>query len=117
MNRRQLEEEQRKKLMQERFEQDQEQKKILLQQMLEQKQKGVHQTSYNISYNDLKSLLRERIHLTQKEQMELWTRFMPQIGLTNSGLVWKLVEENDCKSFNDLRIILQNTVRNGYQRS
>jgi hypothetical protein len=103
-----LEERQREKLMQEMIEQEQERKKQLLQQMLDQKGQNGNQASINLTYGELKTLLRERIHLTQKEQMELWTRFMPQLGLGNSSRVWELVVENNCQSFNDLRIILQN---------
>ena len=79
--------------------------------MLEQKNQTSNQAAINLSYGELKTLLRERIHLTQKEQMELWTRFMPQLGLGNSSRVWELVVENNCQSFNELRIILQNVIR------
>ncbi|EKN65946.1 competence protein CoiA-like family [Neobacillus bataviensis LMG 21833] len=103
---RKFEERQREKLRQEMIEQEQEREKQLLQQMLEQKQQTRNQTAINLSYGELKTLLRERIHLTQKEQMELWTRFMPQLGFGNSSRVWELVVENNCQSFNDLRIIL-----------
>lgn len=93
---RKLEEEERKKLLQQIFQQRQQQIKI----------------NKNLSYADLKSLLRERIHLKQQEQMELWTHFMPQIGFNNSSIVWDLVEEHNCTSFNELRIVLRNHLRN-----
>lgn len=106
-----IEAEQREKSRLEIIEQEPERKKQLLQQVLEQKQQTSKQSAINLSYGELKTLLRERIHLTQKEQMELWTRFMPQLGLGNSSRVWELVLENNCRSFNDLRNILQNTIR------
>lgn len=68
-------------------------------------------TSENISYNDLKILLKERIGLTQKEQMELWTRYMPSIGIKNSKLVWDLVIEYDCNCFNELKVILNKNLK------
>jgi hypothetical protein len=109
---RQLEEYQKKKLMEEMVEQRLERKQQLLRQMLEQKPQPSNQPKKNLTYSELKTLLRERIHLTQKEQMELWTRFMPQLGLGNSSLVWELVVEHNCQSFNELRTILQNINRN-----
>lgn len=88
-----------------------EERQKLLQQILHQMPKQIKITK-NLSYSDLKSLLRERINLKQQEQMELWTHFMPQIGFNNSSLVWDLVEEHNCTSFNELRIVLRNHLRN-----
>ncbi|WP_061809641.1 competence protein CoiA family protein [Rossellomorea vietnamensis] len=59
-----------------------------------------------MSYEELKQLLREKIGLTQKEQMELWTNYLPRIGLKNSQLVWEIVLENNCRSFTDLKAAL-----------
>lgn len=42
-----------------------------------------HSTTRAFSYTMLKEILREKIHLSQKEQMELWTWYMPKIGLKN----------------------------------
>lgn len=86
-----------------------EQKQQYLQKLLEQKQ--LHKAETSLSYNDLKALLRERIQLKQREQMELWNHFMPKIGLKNSALVWQLVQEHNCTSFDELRNILQHTIR------
>jgi hypothetical protein len=112
---RQLEATQREKLRQEMIEQEQALKKQLLQQMLAQKNQSSNQPTKSLTYSELKTLLRERIHLAQKEQMELWTRYMPQLGLGNSSRVWELVIENNCLSFNELRPILQNIIRKQYQ--
>jgi hypothetical protein len=86
-----------------------ERKKLLLKQLLDQKQDtSPNQFGEHISYADLKSLLRERIHLKQSEQMELWNHFMPKIGFNNSALVWNLVVEHNCTSFEELKIVLRN---------
>ena len=86
-----------------------ERKRQLLQQLLDQKQHiSPNQIEEHISYADLKSLLRERIHLKQSEQMELWNHFMPKIGFNNSALVWNLVVEHNCTTFDELRIALKN---------
>ncbi|WP_342431082.1 hypothetical protein [Neobacillus sp. FSL H8-0543] len=62
------------------------------------------------SYDDLKLFLKEQIGLTQTQQMELWTKYMPKIGYHNSNIVWNLFVENDCKSFAELRTVLRNFV-------
>ncbi|MEL3972046.1 competence protein CoiA family protein [Rossellomorea oryzaecorticis] len=96
-----------------RLEQEEEERKrkaeeqdLILKELLEQRKGDKINTELN--YNELKRLLKERIGLTQKEQMELWTRHMPKIGINNSRVVWELVIENNCTSFNELRPILEN---------
>ncbi|WP_053361476.1 competence protein CoiA family protein [Bacillus sp. FJAT-27251] len=64
-----------------------------------------------ISYNHLKVLLKKRINLTQKEQMELWTNIMPRIKY-NFNLVWNLAVENNCRTFTELRASLQDYIKN-----
>lgn len=93
--------------------QEKEKKRQLLQQLLAQNQQHTSQDKIGeiLSYADLKSLLRERIHLKQREQMELWNNFMPKIGLNNSALVWNLVVEHGCTTFDELRIVLKNHLR------
>ncbi|HDR7352960.1 Competence protein CoiA-like family [Bacillus cereus] len=61
----------------------------------------------NISYSTLKILLKEEIGLTPREQMELWTKYMPLIGIKNSQTVWNLTVENNCQTFEDLKKILK----------
>ena len=100
-------EEQRKQ--EEERHQEAERKMLLLKQLLDQKQDtSPNQIGEHISYADLKSLLRERILLKQSEQMELWNHFMPKIGFNNSALVWNLVVEHNCTSFEELKIVLRN---------
>ncbi|WP_407272663.1 competence protein CoiA family protein [Radiobacillus sp. PE A8.2] len=60
-----------------------------------------------LSYQQLQKLLKEKINLTQKEQNELWNRYMPRIGYKNSAVVWKLTVDNRCVSFDDLRRVLK----------
>lgn len=60
-----------------------------------------------MNYSELKSLLKDRIGLTQSEQMELWTKYMPKIGIKNAQKVWDLVEIQKLKSFGELREILK----------
>jgi hypothetical protein len=89
-------------------EQEKERKRQLLQQLLDQKQHTTpNRIGDHLTYEDLKALLRERIHLKQREQMELWNHFMPKIGFNNSALVWNLVVEHDCTTFDELRIVLR----------
>ncbi|ULT57869.1 competence protein CoiA [Neobacillus drentensis] len=69
------------------------------------KQRGTSNIPRKMNYEELKSLLRVNINLIQREQMELWST-MP--GLRhNYQFVWDLVVENKCKSFDELRPILQ----------
>jgi hypothetical protein len=107
---RQLEEEQRQKLMQEKLQQEEERRKKILQQVSEQKSQGNQQLISVSSYDDLKLFLKERIGLTQSQQMELWTNYLPKIGYKNSNVVWELFVEHDCKSFKELRIVLRNFI-------
>ncbi|WP_026573931.1 competence protein CoiA family protein [Bacillus sp. UNC438CL73TsuS30] len=104
--RNQQEEEARQKLMQ----QEQERKKKILEQISSQKLRGSQEPISVSSYDDLKFLLKKRIGLTQRQQMELWTHYMPKIGLKNSGVVWDLFIENECKSYDELRKVLQNFI-------
>jgi hypothetical protein len=55
-----------------------------------------------MTYPELTRLLKDRIGLTQKEQMELWTGYMPKIGLQNAQKVWDIVEKKDVISFQEL---------------
>jgi hypothetical protein len=59
-----------------------------------------------MTYPELTLLLKERTGLTQKGQMELWTRYMPKIELKNAQKVWEIIEENKVKSFEELRTFL-----------
>lgn len=107
----QQEEDKRQKLIQEKFQKDQERRKRILeaaskQQKLREKE-GITTVT---SYNDLKFLLKERIGLTQPQQMELWTIYMPKIGLKNSRIVWDIFISNECNTFNELRTALQNFI-------
>lgn len=61
----------------------------------------------SLDYNELKKLLKDKIGLTQSEQMELWTRYMPKIGIKNSQKVWDIVESRKLESFGELRAILK----------
>lgn len=89
-----------------------EKKKQSLQQLIDQKQPlSPNRIGENLSYAELKSRLRERIHLKQREQMELWNYFMPKVGLKNSALIWNLVVEHDCETFDELRLVLKNHLR------
>lgn len=102
-------EEQRRQ--EEERQQELERHKLLLQKLLEQDQHTTsNHTVKNLSYTDLKSLLRERIQLKQSEQMELWNHFMPSIGYNNSALVWNLVVEHNCTTFEELRAVLRKYV-------
>jgi ssDNA-binding Zn-finger/Zn-ribbon topoisomerase 1 len=108
--RKQLEEEARQKLMKEMLQQEQERKKKILEQISSQKLRGSQEPISVSSYDDLKFLLKKRIGLTQRQQMELWTHYMPKIGLKNSGVVWDLFIENECISYDELRKALQNFI-------
>ncbi|WP_458413287.1 competence protein CoiA family protein [Schinkia sp. CFF1] len=77
---------------------------------MEQARKSVAPSLENITYNDLKVLLRKKIGLTQPEQMDLWTRYMPAIRY-NSKLVLDLVVKYDCKTFNELKVILNKIIK------
>jgi hypothetical protein len=85
---------------------EEERKEIIRKRRLEQT--DVYAGSYdeNMSYQDLKSLLREKIQLKQKEQMELWYTYMPLVGYKNSYLVWNLVVEHKCKDYSALKSLL-----------
>ncbi|MDQ0157397.1 competence protein CoiA family protein [Robertmurraya andreesenii] len=99
----------KQQLIQQRLEQEERHRKIL-KQVSEQKLNSNPETTRVSSYDSLKSLLKERIGLTQSQQMELWTTFMPVIGYKNSDVVWGLFVKNDCKSFGELKIVLQNFI-------
>lgn len=64
------EEEARQKLMQEMFKQEQERKKKALEQISSQKIKGSQELIWVSSYGDLKTLLKENIGMTQRQQVE-----------------------------------------------
>ncbi len=85
-----------------------EEQRLFLQDLVEHNKMVKHK---KISYNDLKVLLKKKINLTQKEQMELWTKIMPKIGY-NSTYIWNLVVENNCRAFAELRDILQYSIKN-----
>lgn len=93
---------------QQRKEQE-EQKKLQREQMIVERKK-LHEKNESrrvMNYSELKVLLKKRINLTQQEQVELWDKFMlPKIGVKNAQRVWDLVEENDVKSFDELRRLL-----------
>lgn len=108
--RRQQEEETRQKLMQEILQQEQERRKKILEQMSKQKLQGNPKRNSVSTYDDLKFLLKERIGLTQPQQMELWNIYMPKVGFKNSSVVWNLFVKHDCKSFDELRTVLQNFI-------
>lgn len=61
-----------------------------------------------MTYPELTRLLKERIGLTQNEQMELWTMYMPKIGLQYAQKVWEVVEENNLNSFEELKMTIRN---------
>jgi hypothetical protein len=105
--RKKQEEEARQKLMQEMLQQEQERRKKILEQISSQKLQGNQEPIRVSSYDTLKFLLKERIGLTQRQQMELWTSFMPNIGIKNSSVVWDLFVGHGCKSFDELRTVLQ----------
>ena len=108
--RRQQEEETRQKLMQEMLQQEQERRQKIIEQVSKQKLQGNWERNSVSSYDDLKFLLKERIGLTQPQQMELWNIYMPKVGYKNSRLVWDLFVKHDCKSFGALRTVLQNFI-------
>jgi len=57
-----------------------------------------------LDYNQLKKLLKDRIGLKQKEQVELYNEYiMKKIGMNNSKVVWEIVEKHDCKTYAELR--------------
>ncbi|RPF54422.1 competence protein CoiA family protein [Aquisalibacillus elongatus] len=68
-------------------------------------------SSSYFSYDDLRSLLKEKINLTQKEQNLLWSKYMTRIGFKNPYVVWNVVVKNGCKSFDDLHKILDDELR------
>lgn len=106
----QQEEEARRKLMEEKLQQEQERTKKILEQVSKQKLQGNQERTSVSSYDDLKFLLKERIGLTQPQQMELWNKYMPKIGLKNSSLVWELFVKYDCMSFDELRTVLHHFI-------
>lgn len=70
----------------------------------ERKMVTAKQVEKPMAYTELTKLLKERIGLTQKEQMELWTKFiLRKIGPKNCKKVWDIVEENNITSFDELR--------------
>jgi hypothetical protein len=85
-----------------------EEEQIFLQDLLERNQIVENK---KISYNDLKVLLKKKINLTQKEQMELWTRIMPNIRY-NSNLAWNVAVEHNCRTFAELKAFLQYSIKN-----
>ncbi|WP_100334085.1 competence protein CoiA family protein [Bacillus alkalisoli] len=97
-----LEEQQRKEL--------EKQKELLRQQMMEERKKQQLEANENkraMHYDELKLLLRKRINLTQKEQQELWSKYMlRKIGPKNAQKVWDIVEGNDVRSFEELKRLL-----------
>ncbi|MBM7662271.1 hypothetical protein JOC85_003078 [Bacillus mesophilus] len=104
-------EEEKEKRKFEEAERERKQKKelqeIRLKELINQRKK--EKVSTVLSYNDLKSLLKKKIGLTQKEQMELWTKYMlGKIGPSNSKVVWEIVTTNNCENFNDLKAVLDN---------
>ncbi|WP_080848396.1 competence protein CoiA family protein [Cytobacillus gottheilii] len=82
-----------------------EEREMILNNLLQQN--AIDKIRIELTYNELKRLLKEKISLTQKEQMELWTKFMPKIGLKNSNIVWEIVLNNNCKNFSDLKVHLE----------
>jgi competence CoiA-like predicted nuclease len=108
--RQQQEEETRRKLMEEKLRQEQDRRKKILEQVSKQKLHGNQERTSVSSYDDLKFRLKERIGLTQPQQMELWNIYMPKVGYKNASVVWDLFIEYDCKSFNELRVVLQNFI-------
>jgi hypothetical protein len=106
----QQEEEARQKLRQEMLQQEQERKRKVLEHSSPQTDKENQEQIRVLSYDDLKFLLKRQIGLTQRQQMELWTTYMPVIGYKNSSLVWDLSIKHDCKSFDELRTVLQNFI-------
>ncbi|KAA9023933.1 competence protein CoiA family protein [Niallia endozanthoxylica] len=85
------------------------QKDLLREQMVEErkKQHEANNRKKEMNYNDLKILLKQRIHLTQQEQIELWSTYMlPKIGAKNAQKVWDIVEKNNIHSFAELRKFL-----------
>lgn len=108
--RKQHEEKAKQKLMQEMLQQEQERRKNFLEQISSQKTKGNQEPIRVSSYEDLKILLKRHTGMTQRQQMELWTNYMPKIGLKNSSLVWDLFQEYNCNSFDELRTVLQNFI-------
>jgi hypothetical protein len=105
----QKEEEERLKqeLEKKRIKEQEKQLEWIHQQKIEDRKKQMEATKNVMSYNDLKVLLKKKINLTQSEQNELWSKYMlPKIGAKNSQLVWDLVEQNDVKSFEELKRML-----------
>jgi hypothetical protein len=111
---RKLEEKQRQKLLHEKLQQEEERKKRILQQISEKKVQRNLQPLRVSSYDDLKLFLKVEIGITQTQQMELWTKYMPKIGLKNSFVVWELFFENECESFDELRTVLGNFISINY---
>lgn len=97
----QLHEENLRKL---KIEQDEKERELRLKELRQQRMG--EEIIPEITYNELKQLLKERIGLTQKEQMQLWNRYMPRIGY-NSSVIWNIVISNECKSFSDLKRYLE----------
>ncbi|MFE7062058.1 competence protein CoiA family protein [Sutcliffiella sp. NPDC057660] len=91
-------------LRKQKLEHDEKERELRLKEL--RKQRMGEEKNPAITYNELKQLLKERIGLTQKEQMQLWNRYMPRIGLNNSKLIWDIVINNDCKNFSDLKRFL-----------
>ncbi|MGF2614608.1 competence protein CoiA-like family [Rossellomorea vietnamensis] len=101
-------EEERERIRLEQLEEDRrreaEEREKRFKELMERKDSATTSTSLN--YNELTRLLRKRIGMTQKEQMELWTRYMPNIGYKNSNVVWDIVVNHNCKNFGELKILL-----------
>jgi hypothetical protein len=97
------EEQEQEKKLKIALEDEQKRKQKLRQDILNQR------TTLNIpkkmNYEKLKSLLRANINLIQREQMELWS-IMPALR-HDYQFVWDLAVKNECKSFDELRPILQ----------
>lgn len=105
----QKEEEERliQELEEKRRKEQEEQLELLRQQKIEDRKKQMEANKNAMSYNDLKVLLKKKINLTQSEQNELWSKYMlPIIGAKNSQMVWDLVEQNDVRSFEELKRLL-----------
>lgn len=85
------------------LEEEQKRKQQLRQEILNQR--NTLNIPKKMNYEQLKTLLRANINLIQREQMELWS-IMPALR-HDYQFVWDLVVKNECKSFDELRPILQ----------
>jgi Competence protein CoiA-like family len=91
-----------------RIEKEYEKKELRLKTLLMEDDENKVSDNDDISYNELKILLKNRINLKQKEQVDLYNQFiMRKVGMNKSKLVWDITVRNNCKSYAELRKYLE----------